>query len=254
MCFGAVPAYAAGTGIAKGVNPQADAQTPTELRQLTVGADVFIGDRIITGPEGQVQIKFADQTELVVGPRSSLVIEDYLLRSDNSAGKFVINALTGSFRFATGNAEKDRYVIKTPTGTIGIRGTALDINVEDETTRVLLFHGAVIMCNLANKCVTLDDTCALGEYDTSDSVVLGDAKEMDDETKETLLGLFPYADSQDPLLREFWVDRARQCLHEPMQASTSSLAGPSDSSVDPFKPEEEEEPGCESECEGECPG
>src|SRR5690606_42119301 len=83
-----------------------------------------IGDRVVTGPSGQVQILFSDRTELVVGPRSALLIEDYLLRNDGSAGKFAINALSGTFRFVTGGAPKDSYVIKTPTGTIGVRGTA----------------------------------------------------------------------------------------------------------------------------------
>lgn len=241
FCFGSsAAALAAGAGTAKGVDPQAEAQTATDLRTLTVGADVFIGDRIITGPEGQVQIKFADQTELVVGPRSSLMIEDYLLREDQSAGKFVINALNGTFRFATGVSPKDRYVIKTPTGTIGIRGTAFDLNVVGDgsedvqgKTQLLLFHGAVLMCNLEGMCVTVDDTCEIGEYDLTDSVVLGDAQEMDDETRTTLREQFQYADSQWPLLREFWVDRARECLNESVGfVSFPSLAPPSESSAE----------------------
>jgi hypothetical protein len=242
LCFaigmGSSAALAAGAGTAKGVDPQADAQTGTETRILNVGADVFIGDRIITGPEGQVQIKFADETELVVGPRSSLMIEDYLLREDQSAGKFVINALNGTFRFATGVSPKDRYVIKTPTGTIGVRGTAFDLTVEgpgngdeDGKTQLLLFHGAVLMCNLEGKCVTVDDTCEIGEYDLSDSIVLGDAQEMDDETRATLRERFQYADSQWPLLREFWVDRARDCLMETGNIGLfPSLAPPSEGS------------------------
>ena len=40
---------------------------------------------------------------------------------DESAGRFAINALSGTFRFTTGRAPKDRYVIETPTGTIGVR-------------------------------------------------------------------------------------------------------------------------------------
>mgnify|MGYP001201357994 CR=1 FL=1 len=173
----ASPALAA-SGTALGVKQSAALQTGTTTKVLTVGADIQIGDTVVTGPSGQVQIKFSDRTELVVGPNSSLVIGDYLLRSDNSPGNFAVKALGGTFRFVTGQAEKDRYRIATPTGTIGVRGTAVDFVVDPDQTRALLFHGAVILCNNAGQCVTLDDVCELGQYDLSESVVLGNADEI----------------------------------------------------------------------------
>jgi hypothetical protein len=161
---------------------------------------VFIGDRVVTGADGQVQIKFTDQTELVVGPNSALLIEDYLLRQDDSAGKFAINALSGTFRFTTGRAPKDRYIIKTPTGTIGVRGTSLDFNSSSEETKVLLYHGQVILCNLDKTCVTLDDTCELGAYDLGRSEILGRTDDFKGAAREDLKASFRYAQSQAPLL------------------------------------------------------
>lgn len=211
--FAAQPALAA-SGTALGVNPQAEADTAGQSRVLTVGADIFIGDKVNTGAKGQVQIKFSDKTELVVGPNSSLLIEDYLLREDQSAGKLAINALSGTFRFATGGAPKDRYVIKTPTGTIGVRGTAFDFNVDADGTEVLLFHGAVRLCNLAGTCVTLDDTCELGTYDLTQSTILGDPADLSKDQRATLKANFKYAEVQSPLLRAFWVENARQCFNK----------------------------------------
>ncbi|MBN9360088.1 MULTISPECIES: FecR family protein [unclassified Devosia] len=209
----ALPAMAA-SGTALGVNPQAEADTSGQSRVLTVGADIFIGDKVSTGAKGQVQIKFSDKTELVVGPNSSLLIEDYLLREDQSAGKLAINALSGTFRFATGGAPKDRYVIKTPTGTIGVRGTAFDFNVDAEGTEVLLFHGAVRLCNLAGTCVTLDDTCEIGTYDLTQSTILGDPADLTKDQRAALKANFKYAEVQSPLLRQFWVENARQCFNK----------------------------------------
>ncbi len=97
---------------------------------FVVGSDIFIGDQVVTGAKGQVQILFADNTHLVVGPNSALTIEDYLLRNNGSAGKFVVDMLAGSFRFATGESAKNRYRIDTPTGTIGVRGTGFDTFVD----------------------------------------------------------------------------------------------------------------------------
>ena len=229
--FPASPALAA-SGTALGVSQSAELHNRTTTKVLEVGADIFIGDKVTTGPSGQVQIKFSDRTELVVGPNSSLLIEDYLLREDNSAGQFAIKALGGTFRFVTGGAEKDRYMIETPTGTIGVRGTAFDFNVDPTETRVLLFHGAVILCNAAEQCVTLDDVCELGQYDISQSVVLGNAEEITGEQRETLKGEFKYAQSQAPLLHEFWIENARECFNKGFVADVPETLGNSSGGSD----------------------
>lgn len=223
------PALAA-SGTALGVKQSAALQSSATTRVLNVGADIQIGETVLTGPTGQVQIKFSDKTELVVGPNSALVIEDYLLRADSSPGNFAVKALAGTFRFVTGQAEKDRYRIETPTGTIGVRGTALDFVVDPAETRVLLFHGAVILCNKSGQCVTLDDVCQLGQYDLRESVVLGNADEITGEQREALKGAFRYAESQTPLLREFWVDNARECFNRGFVHQTSEVLVPGDTS------------------------
>ncbi len=232
----ASPALAA-SGTALGVRQAAALESEAVTKVLTVGADILIRDKVITGPAGQVQIKFSDKTELVVGPNSSLVIEDYLLREDNSPGQFAIKALGGTFRFVTGQAEKDRYRIETPTGTIGVRGTAFDFNVSPVETKALLFHGAVILCNTANQCVTLDDVCELGQYDLRESVVLGNADDIKGEQREVLKGEFRYAESQTPLLREFWVDNARECFNKGFVHKRSEVLVPGDSTPGGGQPE-----------------
>jgi len=58
----------AASGTALGVDPAAQAERRGTTETLVVGADIFIGDRVVTGPQGQVQIRFSDSTELVVGP------------------------------------------------------------------------------------------------------------------------------------------------------------------------------------------
>ncbi len=210
----------AASGKALGVDPAAAVETNTDSKTLTVGADIFIGDRVVTGAKGQVQIKFSDQTELVVGPNSALLIEDYLLRNDDSAGKFAINALSGTFRFTTGRAPKDRYIIETPTGTIGVRGTSFDFNSSTQETRVLLYHGQVVLCNLDKTCVTLDDTCELGAYDLGKSEILGHTDDFKGAAREDLKAAFKYAQSQAPLLGAFRVDEAKECFQRGFVANT----------------------------------
>jgi hypothetical protein len=230
-------------GKALGVDPDASATTDEVTRTLTVGADLAIGDLVVTGDAGLVQILFDDRTELVVGPRSRLVIEDYLLRADGSAGKFAINALSGTFRFATGNAAKDRYLIKTPTGTIGVRGTEFDFTVDDiKGTRVLLFSGGLQLCNLKGVCVSLDGTCQVGTFNLAEALVIGATDDIAGEERKELRQEFRYAEAQGPLMREFWVQNARQCLNKPFVGNTYTEFSPSE----PGTPRKEPDPNdCE---------
>ena len=203
----------AASGTALGVRPEASAETDGANRVLQVGADIFIGDRVTTGGKGNVQIRFSDRTELVVGPNSSLVIEDYLLRDDGSTGKLAVNALAGTFRFVTGGAPKDRYLIRTPTGTVGVRGTAFDLNVVADHTSLLLFEGAVRMCNLANQCIDVEDVCEVGRFDLGSADLLGTTDLFRGDTRTQMRGMFPYAADQSPLLGSFRLDQAFRCLN-----------------------------------------
>ena len=177
---------------------------------LTVGADIFIGDRVITDQNGLVQIKFADATKLVVGPNSSMIIEDYLLREDGSAGKFAINALAGTFRFVTGNADHDEYSIKTPTGTLGVRGTAFDLLITAGLTRVLMYSGTTILCSIGNLCINVG-TCGLGQSDATNAQMVGLAQEKRGSDRDDLKSSFPLANNQGVLLQEFQLDDVPQC-------------------------------------------
>jgi hypothetical protein len=241
LLAGGLGAAWAASGTALGVDPQAQADKDGATRVLTVGADIFIGDLVKTGEFGNVQIKFSDNTELVVGPNSALLIEDYLLRDDQSVGKFAVNALSGTFRFATGDASKDSYLIKTPTGTIGVRGTEFDFNVWAALTEVLLYHGSVLLCNLDNECVTLDGTCQIGTYDLSGALLVGAASETEGEQRQAFKERFEYAQDQSPLDRAFWFEKARQCFNQGFEK--------------PFVRESKDERGCPPdyvEYEGQC--
>lgn len=206
-------ALAAG-GKAMGVTQSAALTNGGTIKQLVVGTDIAIGDEVTTNDKGQVQIRFDDTTELVIGPNSKLKIEDYLLRGDNSAGKLAINALSGTFRFATGNADKSRYEINTPTGTIGVRGTQFDFIVAPDGTQVLLYEGAVKLCNVDKVCVTLDKACSIGTIDDLDSKIVGLTDAITGEARKAFKAAFNYAQNQSPLLRDFWFENSRSCFNK----------------------------------------
>lgn len=161
-------------------------------RSLSVGSAIFEHDKISVST-GNVQILFVDNTKLVLGPGSSLVIEKFLMRDANTAQKFSINALRGTFRFITGKSPKSAYDIRTANATIGIRGTGFDYWVQGNTG-VAVHSGKVKLCNLTKRCVDLDAGCDLGLAKTQNSTELfGDVK------SSGLIRRLPYTIDQRPL-------------------------------------------------------
>jgi hypothetical protein len=209
--LGITGAALAAAGTAVGVDPDAEARGDS-VRTLVVGADVFIGDRIVTDARGLVQIIFDDKTKLVVGPRSSLMIADYLRREDGSAGKLAVNALSGTFRFITGNSAKGKYLITTPTGQIGVRGTAFDFYVTKLATYILQLHGSTINCAKSGECETLGQVCEYGVMSSNDVETADRVSDLGNDDTKKAGTWFRYSKSQSPLLRQFRVSGAEKCL------------------------------------------
>lgn len=206
----ATGAFAAAEGKAVGVNPDAAARAGSGDRTLVVGADVSIGETIVTGNTGQVQIIFSDNTRLVVGPRSSLLIETYMLASANTASKLTINALSGSFRFISGNSPKSAYSITTPTASIAVRGTEFDILAMRGGTRVMLYSGALQLCNAAGDCKQLTESCQIGVASNHEAGLYL----RNDPARAPLSQDFRYADFQGGLLADFWVSSPKSCVEQ----------------------------------------
>jgi hypothetical protein len=222
----------AADGTAVGVNPDAHAIAIATERVLQVGADVSMGELIRTGSQGQVQMVFGDNTRLVVGANSSLLIEQYLLGDGDTAQAFAINALGGTFRFMTGNSPKAAYSVRTPTASIAVRGTAFDLVVDMERTHVMLYQGALEICSTDKHCVVLDERCEIGV------TAARAAKLFASGTPERLdqsFG-FRYARFQRALLPAFRIDGAARCAEAGMNSQPSRAPNGSSTSQAQFPP------------------
>jgi hypothetical protein len=104
------------------VDPAVNATGPGGERLLELQNAVFMGDVIVANPNGLAQIKFIDETRIVIGPNSRLKIDAFIFNPDLTAKKVVINMIKGSFRFISGNSPDGAYTIRTPSMTIGVRG------------------------------------------------------------------------------------------------------------------------------------
>jgi hypothetical protein len=90
---------------------------------LSAGAGVHADETIGTDKGGVASLRFQDQSNLDVGPSSSVKLNKFVYDPNRSGGKAVLDAAKGSFRFTTGaQGGGGTHQIKTPYGTLGIRG------------------------------------------------------------------------------------------------------------------------------------
>ena len=104
--------------------------------------DVFSYDIVKTG-QGQVGIKFIDDTRVDVTAHSKLIIDEFVYDPNTNTGKLSLKATLGTVRYASGQIAKNsaqNVNIKTPTATIAVRGTdfAMTVNEIGGSTIVLL--------------------------------------------------------------------------------------------------------------------
>lgn len=110
------------SGHAIRVDPSVNARGPGGERLIVLEGAVFMGDEIVANPNGLAQIKFIDNTRIVVGPNSRLKIDTFVFNPDLTARDVVVTMLKGSFRFISGNSPDNAYTIRTPDMTLGVRG------------------------------------------------------------------------------------------------------------------------------------
>ena len=209
------------SGTAIAVNPSAQADSGPGFRVLVNDGAVYSGDKIVTGPRGQAQIKFRDETKLVVGPNSSLTIDAFVY-SGKAAREVSIDAVKGAFRFITGISKKDAYSISTPTAVIAVRGTEFDFHVDrfDGQTEVVMFGGTTLVCpkTLPNGapntrqegCVRASQACGMTIIPPSG----GDISQLkaSEQRNAVINSDFRYIRNQDPLNPQFQVNIA-SCGH-----------------------------------------
>jgi hypothetical protein len=143
------------SGSAVAVIPDASAGGTGGHRVIEIKGPIFMGDVITTDLKGQVDIIFVDDTKFVVGANSKVMIDAFVFDADKTAQDVSISAVKGAFRFITGKSPKDNYSIRTPTMTIGVRGTAFDLAVRPGSgeSMMVVHEGGTSVCDPARRCI-----------------------------------------------------------------------------------------------------
>ena len=83
---------------------------------------------------GRVGITFLDDSQVRLTEHSELIIDEFIYDPDPSKFKMALQFASGTARFITGNLatiDKQNIFIKTPSATIGIRGTDFTVTVDE---------------------------------------------------------------------------------------------------------------------------
>ena len=137
-------------GVAASTKPNADGIVGAGSQSLSAGSEVFANETVRTGNLGQADLVFVDQTNLTVGPTSEVLLDKFVYDPTGPKGKVVLQLARGSFRFVTGTQDHRAYSVNTPYGSLGVRGTVVEVVVSEKkgkprpdecTTRVRLVEG-----------------------------------------------------------------------------------------------------------------
>lgn len=203
VCLFATPAVMAQSTIGTAVAVD-DRVTGNNGRNIKTSSSISANERIRSNSSGLGHFKFNDGTKLVVGPGSNIVLDKLVYNPGGSSfKKFVLKSGAGATRIITGNSNASAYEISTPSGTLGIRGTAFDIQHLRGRTYIMLINGRVEFCNFSGTCKTIKRKC--------DYVVVNRNGNISDPVqpkdgifeKRDMVRYFPFIADQGPLEQDF---------------------------------------------------
>ena len=103
------------------------------VEPLSQGAAVYQRDLIATAAGAKVALVFADKTTFALGESGQMRLDEMIYDPTHKDGKIALSMLKGAFAFVSGDiasTQADAMTVRTPVGTIGIRGTAVEGRVD----------------------------------------------------------------------------------------------------------------------------
>jgi hypothetical protein len=136
FCLGA-PALAdnAIIGYVKTVKGEAFVVNAGHPVKAVVGTPVQPGSVLKTGANASLGVTFKDNTVMSFGPDTELTVDEYLYSPNKGQLKLGASLAKGTLAYLSGAIAKikpDAVSVKTPTGTIGVRGTHFVVKVEPD--------------------------------------------------------------------------------------------------------------------------
>ncbi len=216
----ASPTQAAGKiGTVVAVVGSPTANGPGGNRTLGKNSDVFEDDTIKVST-GNAQIILDDGTRIVVGPSSSLLLDQFVMRGKSKAEKVSLKALRGTYRFITGRSPKSAYKISTAHATIGIRGTGFDFWSREKSGAAVL-SGRVNLASRRGGEVDINSGCQMGVASNATAEILRGS-----EKAASIRTNLPFLIDQSNLTRRFRLNVTTCRLNAPDSEDSGQLPAP----------------------------
>jgi hypothetical protein len=98
--------------------------------QMKMGDLVYRGDIIQTGPDGKLGVGFTDGSSFSVSANARMELNDFVYDPHGHSNASLMSLTKGTFTFIAGEvAHTGNMNVKTPVGTMGIRGTAPRVEI-----------------------------------------------------------------------------------------------------------------------------
>lgn len=98
-----------------------------KIKVLSLKSEVEAGDTLVTEKNTYALVKFIDNSEITLKPGTTFVVEQFAYQGDQPEGdQASFNLVKGGLRSLSGllgKRSKEKFSLKTPVATIGIRGT-----------------------------------------------------------------------------------------------------------------------------------
>jgi hypothetical protein len=133
ILFSSLAMAATPIGKVKTYEPTAKLIRQGEENYVFKGAEIYQGDTLITDSDGAVGIIFDDGSVLTLGPSGKMVFENFKFNPAEKQVSFVSKIVKGTVAFLSGTIGKinpGSIQFKTPTATLGLRGTKILIEVK----------------------------------------------------------------------------------------------------------------------------
>jgi hypothetical protein len=172
-------------------------------KTLERGDPIFFLDKLSTNGTGIGEFVFQDGTKVAIGPSASIVVDKFVLKNRTTFEKFGVNATKGTFRWISGRSPSSAYQIRTPTGTMAMRGTALDVSMRNGVLHAVLLNGNASVCR-GGACQTLNRP---GDYVTARGGSVSEKKNVKTafRSRAEAARIFPFLANPNLLSRQFRV-------------------------------------------------
>ena len=98
--------------------------------QTKVGDLLYRGDIIQTGPDGKLGAAFTDGSSFSVSANARMEVNEFVYDPRGHSNESLMSLTKGTFTFIAGEvAHTGNMNVKTPVGTMGIRGTAPRVEI-----------------------------------------------------------------------------------------------------------------------------